>query len=108
MNLTGTMAGVLRRYGQTAVLHPREGEDRRVRAFLQPILDRERGSVPTAIGRREQGKYLYLAAPEGAPVGVESIEMAGRRYRVRVARPIRVGDGISHWWAVLEAGEESA
>lgn len=108
MKPAGTMAGVLRRYGQTAVLHPEEGEDRQVRAFLQPILDRERDSVPTPIGRREQGKYLYLAAPEGAPVGVEYIEMAGRRYKVRTARPIRVGDAISHWWAVLEAGEESA
>lgn len=104
MKLAGTLAGVLRRYGQTVTLCPESGEERQVKAFLQPILEGKRQEIPTAIGRRDRGRFLYLAAPEGAPVGLGKgcVRMDGTGYTVRTARPIRVGDQISHWWAVLE------
>jgi len=104
MKIAGTLAGVLRRYGQTVALCPEEGEERQVKAFLQPVLEEKRQEVPTAAGRRDRGRFLYLAAPEGAPVGLGKgcIRMDGTRYSVRTARPVRVGDEISHWWAVLE------
>ena len=97
---------VLRRYGRTVRLTGPGREKREVRAFLQPVLDRDEQLVPTPLGLRREERVLYLG-----PAGVELkpresvVRWGGADYEVCSARS--VGDG-HHMWAVLQRREESA
>ncbi len=85
-----------------------EGENcRLVRAVIQPMTQRsDEGKLPTAVGRMDEGRYLYLGPPE------EKISARGtvilwreRRFDVMSAHPIYVEGEISHWWGVLTEKE---
>mgnify|MGYP005793064949 CR=1 FL=1 len=52
--------------------------------------------------RRERLLYLGTAQP---PEGGWA-EYLGRAYDVQTARPIYVGERLSHWWAMLEPRDE--
>ena len=100
------LRGLLARYGQEVALS-RDGKDLGTgRAFLQPILERQREgwqSLPTPLGAQRQDRFLLLGAPE-LPLtegGGGTVTSRGARYEVQKAHPIQVGERISHWWAVL-------
>ena len=96
-------ARVLARYGQNVrVYTPSEPEGKALRAFIQPM--RERGtdpSVPSPLGEVKQDRFLYFGPPEPVLDEDSRVEMGGECFRVRAAQPVYVGQGLSHWWAVL-------
>ncbi|HIR84446.1 MAG TPA: hypothetical protein IAA56_03810 [Candidatus Galloscillospira excrementavium] len=103
-----TLEGLLERYGQAVTLHPAgEGAAVEVRAFVQPVRERGEGwrdTLPTPLGLRRRERLLYLGTaqpPEGGWA-----EYLGRAYDVQTARPIYVGERLSHWWAMLEPRDE--
>lgn len=103
---------LLDQYGQAVSIHP-EGEvlDIPVRAFLQPVLHQRETrvqSLPSVLGRREKGLYLYLG-PAGVPLdqlGDGYLESGGKRFGVQAAEAVSVGTEVSHWWALLSPREE--
>ena len=103
---------LLDQYGQDVSIYPEGGAlDIPVRAFLQPVLHQRENRLqrqPSPLGWREKGLYLYLG-PAGVPLdrlGDGYLESRGRRFDVQSAEEIRVGTGVSHWWALLSPREE--
>lgn len=100
-----TWKTVLARYGQEVTVG--KGEvTATVRAFLQPILDRNRSQEePSALGVESQDRFLYLG-PAGIPLDLDTVvECQGREYRVQAAH--LVGAEICpHWWAMLYPRDE--
>ena len=98
-------ARILQRYGQSVTVYNRQApEGMTLRAFLQPV--RERGmlqALPTDLGETRQDRLLYLGPPEAAleTDGVCGVEVGGELYRPQSAQAVRVGEEVSHWWAVL-------
>lgn len=96
-------ARVLARYGQNVrVYTPNEPKGKALRAFIQPM--RERGteqSVPSPLGQVKQDRFLYFGPPEPALDEDSRVEVGGECFRVQAAHPLYVGQGLSHWWAVL-------
>ena len=97
---------ILRRYGQEVIL-VRRGEEAVVRAFLQPIRQREELEPETAapIGWLDGRLWLYLGR-EAAEAGDEVL-WSGWRFRVRSGRPHYIGDRLCHRRAVLERARET-
>lgn len=96
---------MLRRHGQQAQIHM-DGQCWTVRAFLQPVLDREPQQVPSPLGLRREERVLYLGPADVAILPENTtVEWQGRCYEVRSAR--EVGDG-HHCWAILQALEGDA
>lgn len=94
---------ILARYGQKVTVCSGEGQRCTIRAFLQPVLDRgEEQVVPSPLGVRWEGRYLYLGPVHAALTAeVSRIEYEGRCYVVQTACLV----GESHWWAILRPGE---
>lgn len=106
--MTGWVEEILRRYGQRAVLRRRDGEEKPIRAFLQPVTERDE-AVPetmTALGWIDGRLWLYLGRV-AAETG-DTILWNGTAFRVRSGRPHYVGEELSHWRAVLEREKEDA
>ena len=113
--MTGVLTGLLARYGQAVAVERRDtGETAAGRAFLQPILDRRedwKQRRPTPLGLARKDRFLYLGEP-GLPLSMgNKVTSLGVDYEVQAAQPIRVGENLSHWWAVLrvrdrEEGEQ--
>ena len=103
--MTRWVERILNRYGQEVALEREEGTET-VRAFLQPITERdEAGPETSAIGRLDGRLWLYLgraAAEDG-----DTVLWRGRRFRVRSGRPHYIGGRLSHWRAVLERARET-
>ena len=103
-------ARVLARYGQRVRVYTNddpEGVD--LRAFVQPM--REKGteqSVPSPLGRVWQDRLVYLGPGDRALDEDSRVELDGRRFAVQAAHPIREGERISHWWAVLTGRGQGA
>ena len=95
----------LRRYGQEATVE-RDGAAEAVRAFLQPVRERDE-SVPetTAVGWLDGRLWLYLG--KAAVRAGDTVLWNGRRFRVRSGRPHYIGTELSHWRAVLERAREA-
>lgn len=99
-------SGILNRYGYKVELRERQGQSRQVKAFLQPILDKQPQLQPSPLGMRREEQVLYLG-----PGDVQlqprqtTVIWRGQSFSVRSAR--RVDDG-HHVWAVLQRMEESA
>lgn len=105
----GLPGGLLRRYGQSVTVTGGAGTPTAVRAFVQPILQRGETDLqvrPTPLGTRRGDRYLYLGAAETPIRAGDTVEGLGLTFRVQTAQPIRVGDGISHWWAILRVKGE--
>ena len=100
--------GVLRRYGEQALLTGETGA-RRARAVIRPVPERSgEGTqvLPTPLGRRRTDRFLYLGEP-GVPVAWgDRVEWSGPPCRVSRAQAIRVGREISHWRAELRPEDE--
>ena len=96
---------ILRRYGQEATVE-RDGAAEAVRAFLQPVRERDE-SVPetTAAGWLDGRLWLYLG--KAAVRAGDTVLWNGRRFRVRSGRPHYIGTELSHWRAVLERAREA-
>lgn len=98
---------ILARYGQETVVY--DGEKTpgvRVRAFLQPVLEKSREQeVSSPLGLRREDRFLYLG-PVDAPLtaGVSRVEGRGQAYEVQSAHMV----GESHWWAVLRPRDKEA
>lgn len=91
---------ILYRYGQDVVLN-RGGERRRVKALIQPVLDKSREQEepsPLGVGRQEQ--FLYLGAVE-QPMDTDTVvEWQGGRYRVKRTHVAGV-EVCPYRWALL-------
>ena len=100
---------LLRRYGQSVTVTDRDGAQTDARAFVQPILERSETGLqvrPTPLGTRRGDRYLYLGAAEVPLRAGDRVEGLGLTFRVQTAQPIRVGEELSHWWAILRVKGE--
>lgn len=97
---------VLGRYGRTVRLTAPGREETEVRAFMQPVLDRDEQMKPSALGLRREERMLYLGPGDVELLPGESVVTDGAaRYEVRSTRS--VGDG-HHIWAILQRLEDEA
>ena len=104
--MTRGVEDLLRRYGPEAEVVRREGETERVRAFLQPIRERDEAVPETAaIGWLDGRLWLYLG--RAAVKSGDTVLWNGRRFRVRSGRPHYIGQALCHWRAVLERARET-
>jgi len=92
---------LLERYGQRVTL-VRAGERTPVRAFFQQVREKEEGWVPTPLGGRPLGRYLYLGPPEEALEEVDALEWNGGSYRLIRVRETPVGERTAYRWALAE------
>ena len=93
---------ILRRWGSEVEVCTR-GESRRVRAFMQNVLDRDEQLVPSPLGLRREERVLYLGPAEAELLPREStVEWNGADYEVCSTRPV---GGGHHVWAVLQRKE---
>lgn len=100
--------GLLERYGQRVSLATEDGRVP-VKAFFQPLREREEGSAPSPVGVRPVGKYLYLG-PADVPVEEgEELRWDERGFVFRRVRKKPVGERTAYWWGLCEEidrGEE--
>ena len=103
--MTRWVEEILARYGQEVTVE-HGGTAETVRAFLQPVTERDE-AVPemTAVGWLDGRLWLYLgrAAVEAGDV----VCWDGRRFRARSGRPHHIGGTLCHWRAVLERAREA-
>lgn len=94
---------ILGRYGQEVRLQSPGQEDVAVKAFIQPVLDKESQFVPSPLGLRREERAVYLG-PGDAPLhpGETVVRTQTAAYEVRSARVI---DGGHHVWAMLQKME---
>jgi hypothetical protein len=95
---------VLGRYGRTVRLVTPGREDMAVKAFLQPVLDRDSQIQPSPLGLCREERMIYLG-PGGVELlpGETVVADGAARYEVRSTRS--VGDG-HHVWAILQRLED--
>ena len=92
---------ILRRYGVEVQVRT-GGACRRVKAFLQPVLDREEQLVPTPLGLRREERVLYLGSVQVRLSPRKStVRWGGADYEVCSTRNV---EG-HHVWAVLQRKE---
>lgn len=103
--MTRWVEALLSRYGQEIAVERERGTET-VRAFLQPIRERDE-SVPetTAAGWLDGRLWLYLGRT--AMEAGDTVLWRGRRFRVRSGRPHYIGERLCHWRAVLERARET-
>ena len=102
---------IRRRYGQDVYLTPRQGgEAIRVRALLQPILQRRQdgGGAATPLGLVCEERWLYLG-PGGTEIRLgDRADCGDLTLTVQQARPIFLGNTPVYWWATLRRGKGAA
>lgn len=103
--MTRWVEALLSWYGQEIAVERERGTET-VRAFLQPIRERDE-SVPetTATGWLDGRLWLYLGRT--AVEAGDTVLWRGRRFRVRSGRPHYIGERLCHWRAVLERARET-
>ena len=105
------LEGILARYGQDAVLTDREtGGERRVRAFVQPVL-KKREDLPaqaTALGAVSRERWLYIGVGSQSLRAGDGVACGGLRLVVQEARSVPWGGGTLYWWALLRKEKEKA
>ena len=104
--MTGQVEAILERWGQTAELC-RVGRRQTVRAFIQPVRERDEvcPEAETPLGRLDGRLWLYLGRA-AAETG-DTVVWNGTAFRVRSGRPLYIGGALSHWRAVLERERET-
>lgn len=98
---------ILDRYGQTAALETAEGT-RDIRAFLQPLHEREE-QLPTAateLGWVDGRLWLYLGRDLVSPG--DTVLWNGTALHVRSSRPHYICGVLIYCWASLERRWEAA
>lgn len=103
--MTRWVEEILARYGQEVTVE-RQGTAETVRAFLQPMTERDEAVPETAaIGWLDGRLWLYLGRK-----AVEAGDLVcwdGQRFRARSGRPHYIGGTLCHWRAVLERARET-
>ena len=95
---------ILRRCGQEVTVEHR-GEAETVRAFLQPVRERDEAVSEIAeTGWLDGRLWLYLGR-RAVRTG-DIVAWNGRRFRVRSGRPHYIGGTLCHWRAVLERARD--
>ena len=103
--MTRWVETLLAQYGQEVTVE-RRGQAETVRAFLQPVRERdERVPETTAIGWLDGRLWLYLG--RAALEAGDLVSWNGRRFRVRSGRPHYIAGTLCHWRAVLERAREA-
>lgn len=103
--MTRWVEEILDKYGQEVTVE-HEDTAETVRAFLQPITERDEAVPETAaIGWLDGRLWLYLGR-KAAEAG-DLVCWNGQRFRVRSGRPHYIGDTLCHWRAVLERARET-
>ena len=105
--MTDWVRQVLERYGQDVTVDTADGE-RTVRAFLQPMTERDERarSDVTSIGWVDGRLWLYLG--QMVLGEADHVMWNGLTFRVRSCRPYYIGGRLSHYWAALELEREAA
>ena len=104
MTAASLWADVLKRYGQPVSLW-RDGEERKEKAFFQPVEEKSAGWIPSPLGPGPAGKYLYLG-PVHLPLDREErLGWQGRSFRCLRTRPYYVGEELVYHWAIFEEEE---
>ena len=105
--MTDWVRQVLERYGQDVTVDTADGE-RTVRAFLQPMTERDERarSDVTSIGWVDGRLWLYLGTMS-LETG-DTLRWQERRFQVRSCRPYCLGEQTMVFWAVLEEAKEAA
>ena len=102
--MTRWVERILDRYGQEVTVE-HEGEAETVRAFLQPVTERDE-VVPEIAETGWLDGRLWLYLGRRAVVAGDFVSWEGRRFRVRSGRPHYLGGALCHWRAVLERARE--
>lgn len=103
--MTRWVDALLRRYGQEVTVEGKDGS-KTVRAFLQPLTERdERVPETAAVGWLDGRRWLYLG--RAAVEAGDTVVWKSERFRVRSGRPHCIGDALCHWRAVLERARET-
>ena len=103
--MTRWVEEILTRYGQEVTVE-HEDTAETVRAFLQPITQRDEAVPETAaIGWLDGRLWLYLGRK--AVEAGDLVRWNGQRFRARSGRPHYIGDTLCHWRAVLERARET-
>lgn len=105
------LAGILARYGQSAVVKAREtGEHFPVSAFIQPMI-REQENAPlsaTPLGAVNRQRWLYIGGAETPLSPGDYVSSHGLELTVQEARPLYCGDTLLYHWALLRRRKEAA
>lgn len=103
--MTRWIEEILERFGQEVTVE-HEGAAESVRAFLQPIMERNEAVPETAaIGWLDGRLWLYLGRK--AVEAGDLVRWNGQRFRARSGRSHYIGDTLCHWRAVLERARET-
>ena len=105
--MTDWVRQVLERYGQEVVVRSEAGEAS-IRAFLQPVAERDEQmrTAPTPLGWKDGRLWLYLG--QAALEAGEALVWNGMTFRVRSCRAYYIGGELSYYWAALEQEREAA
>lgn len=95
---------ILKKYGSVVQVYTHGQAQQEVKAFMQPVLDREQQIQPSPLGLRREERMLYLGPGEVELLAGQTVVRDGMRsYEVRSARKV---EGGHHVWAVLQRMEE--
>lgn len=94
---------VLGRYGRDVTVQTAGQEDVTVKAFVQPVLDKQAQLAPSPLGLRLEERAVYLG-PGGVALhpGETTVRCGEAVYEVRSARVVEHGH---HVWAMLQRME---
>lgn len=105
--MKAALNSILARWGQTVTLRREGEEDVTLKVFIQPVLERSGGQwTPTPLGLVSGERFLCLAPPEVELDRTDRLIWCGGIFVPRNVQAIRVGDEVSHRWAILERGGE--
>lgn len=96
------------RYGRTVTVEHGE-ETREARGFVQPITA-ESGGEPFSVGvlgASDERCWRYLGSAGVKVTQGDRIRCGAKRYRVRRAEAVKLGDTVTHYWAVLDREEDA-
>lgn len=104
--MTNWVKAGVERFGQTVLICSEEGEERAVKAFLQPIIQRDE-SLPgdfTSAGWVDSRLWRYIGREELREG--ERLLWQGLIFRVRSCRAVFFREALCHWQASLEREKE--
>lgn len=105
------LEGLMETCGQSVTLTRLEtGDTVPLRAFLQPILKRREAlpAAPTPLGAVSSQRWLYIGSGRQEISPGDRAACGAERLVVQEARPIRWGDEVLYYWAVLRQERRNA
>lgn len=107
--MTARLERLMRTYGQSVALTRRgAGAPVQVRAFLQPVLKRREDlpAAATPLGAVSRQRWLYIGSGRQEIAPGDLAACGETRLVVQEARPVRWGDEILYYWAMLRREKE--